>query len=140
MRGDVTAKVDWLPVCFTGTGPETRVYCSPDQLEFCIESRLDLTRCRDMNISLHLKNVQDVELRQLLLLCGQGAGGGWRRECVRRALRSRRPPPEQNVTALLPKALRGLLQNPMHVTAGLAGALEGRKIATGDLLEGQHAT
>lgn len=49
-------------------------------------------------------------------------------------------PPEQNVTALLPKALRGLLQNPMHVTAGLAGALEGRKIATGHLLEGQHAT
>lgn len=29
MRGDVTAKVDWLPVCFIGTRPETRVYFSP---------------------------------------------------------------------------------------------------------------
>lgn len=38
------------------------------------------------------KNVQDVELPQPLLLCGPVAGGGWQRECVRRALWSRRHP------------------------------------------------
>lgn len=59
----MTARLDWLPVCFTGTSPETRVCFSPDPLRFALKAEWIHTQCHDTNISPGKKmfNVSDCD-------------------------------------------------------------------------------